>query len=114
MRFIALVLALGSTFLAPPLPHEDGVGDPVTRSREVTEYFDYTIACYDRCSDADLHIAQIEPRCSCGTSWSDDDTSRLMEKALTYFHRIECGTSAECSAAWTRMWNEVDLDKEVK
>ena len=111
---LTLLLALGSTILAPPLPPDEGVGDPIARSRAVTEYFEYTAQCYDHCNDVDLHIARIEPQCSCGSAWSDDETSRLMEKALTYFRRLDCKSSADCAAAWTRMWDEVDLDKAVQ
>ncbi len=111
---IGLLLAIGSAVLAPALPPDEGVGDPIARSRAVTAFFDYTAQCYDHCNELDLHISRIEPSCACGSAWSDDETSRLMEKALTYFRRLDCGSSAECAAAWTKMWDEVDLDKAVQ
>ena len=114
MKVLALLFALGSTVFAPSLPQDEGIGDPIVRSRQVTEYLEYTAACYERCTTANLHIAAIEPRCTCGTEWSQDETPRLMEKAITYFHQIDCDSNAECSAAWTRMWDEVDLDKVVQ
>ena len=114
MKVLALLFALGSTVFAPPLPQDEGIGDPIARSREVTEYLEYAGQCYDDCNTRNLHIARLEPRCTCGPEWSPDETSRLMEKAITYFHKIDCGTSAECSDAWTKMWDTVDLDKEVQ